>query len=78
MLKTKAGSLSLNTSSFVTYAQAYELTLIVKKDTRKAMITLEIDVGSIPAPIIKVQVESQFYIYWEGEQREIFYGASST
>ena len=54
-LKTSAGSLKFNTSSFISYAQAYEFSLIVTKDSRKAMITLEIDVGSIPAPIVQAE-----------------------
>ncbi len=54
-LSRTQGFIKLNTSSFVTYAQEYEFTLILKKDTRKAMVTLKIDVGSIPAPIVSVE-----------------------
>ena len=54
-LKTSAGKLHFNTSSFISYAQAYEFALIVSstKDGRRAMVTLEVDVGSIPAPIVQ-------------------------
>ena len=54
-LKTSAGKLHFNTSSFISYAQAYEFALIVSstKDSRRAMVTLEVDVGSIPAPIVQ-------------------------
>ena len=54
-LKSTAGHIMLNTSSFVSYVQTYEITLILSKDTRKAIITLEIDVGSIPAPAVQVE-----------------------
>ena len=54
-LKTSAGFLNFNTSSFISYAQSYEFTLIVEKDVRRAMVTLEIDVGSIPAPIVEAE-----------------------
>lgn len=54
-LKSTAGHIWLNTSSFISYVQTYEITLIISKDTRKAITTLQIDVGSIPAPAVQVE-----------------------
>ena len=54
-LKTTAGKITLNTSSLITYAQSYEFTLILSKDDRTAMVTLEVNVGSAPAPIVSVE-----------------------
>ncbi len=39
----------------VTYAQSYEFLVIVSKpDGRRAITTLEVDVGKIPAPVIEI------------------------
>ena len=46
--------LTLNTSSFVTYAQVYELSLIVSKDTRKGMVKMDIDLGVLPVPLLEI------------------------
>ena len=46
--------LTLNTSSFVTYAQVYELSLIVGKDTRKGMVKMDIDLGVLPVPLLEI------------------------
>ena len=58
-MKVKGPRLSLNTSSFVTYAQLYEISLIVMKDVRVAQVKIELDVGVIPAPIIEIQCASE-------------------
>ena len=46
--------LTLNTSSFVTYAQVYELSLIVSKDSRKGMVKMDIDLGVLPVPLLDI------------------------
>ena len=46
--------LTLNTSSFVTYAQVYELSLIVSKGTRKGMVKMDIDLGVLPVPLLEI------------------------
>ena len=49
-----AAKLNLNTSSFVTYAQVYEITLIVSKDVRISQTNIKVDVGVIPAPVVEI------------------------
>ena len=52
--KVTGSRLTLNTSSFVTYAQIYELSLIVSKDTRKGMVKMDIDLGVLPVPLLEI------------------------
>ena len=52
--KVTGSRLTLNTSSFVTYAQVYELSLIVSKDTRKGMVKMDIDLGVLPVPLLEI------------------------
>ncbi len=59
-LKGKSGLLSVNTNRFVTYAQSYEFLVIVsKEDGRRAMATLEVDVGKIPAPVVEISCKGK-------------------
>jgi hypothetical protein len=57
-LKVNGPRLTLNTSSLVTYAQIYELSMILSKDTRQALVKVEIDVGVIPAPVVEIECAS--------------------
>ena len=54
-----AAKLTLNTSSLVTYAQVYEVTMIVSKDNRIAQTNIKVDVGVIPAPVIEIGCASE-------------------
>ena len=54
-LKTKAGTLGLNTASLITYSRIYEIMLILSKDTRQAKAKIELDLGSVPAPISAIR-----------------------
>ena len=54
-LKTNVGKIMLNTSSFETYAQVYEIVLILSKDERRAVTKLEIDVSSAPALMVNIE-----------------------
>ena len=53
-IRHSLSKLNLNTSSLVTYAQTYEVLLVVSKDERIAQAKIKIDVGVIPAPIIAI------------------------
>ena len=53
-IQVTGSRLTLNTSSFVTYAQVYELSLIVSKDTRKGMVKMDIDLGVLPVPLLEI------------------------
>ena len=57
-LKVNGPRLTFNTSSFVTYAQVYEISMILAKDVRQAMVKVEIDVGVLPAPIVEIECAS--------------------
>ena len=39
-LKTRAGTLSLNTETLVSYDQVYEVMVVIEKDTRRAKVML--------------------------------------
>ena len=54
-LKTTVGILGINTASFITYSRIYEILLILSKDTRRAMVKIEIDLGAVPAPIAEIK-----------------------
>ena len=54
-VKVVGPRLSLNTSSLVTYAQVYELSVVVQKDVRYSQVKIELDVGVIPAPIVEIE-----------------------
>ena len=58
-MKVSSGKLTLNTSSLVTYAQVYEVSLVILKDTRMAQVKMDIDVGIIPAPIVEIECASE-------------------
>ena len=50
--------MTLNTSSLVTYAQVYEVSIVLSKDIRQAQVRIWIDVGVIPAPIVEIDCAS--------------------
>ena len=58
-MKVSGPRLTLNTSSLVTYAQVYEVSLIVSKDVRVSQVKVELDVGVIPAPIVDIECASE-------------------
>jgi hypothetical protein len=58
-LKTRSGIIFLNTASLVTYSRVYEIMLILSKDTRQSKVKIELDLGSIPAPIAEIQCASE-------------------
>ena len=45
----------MNTASLVTYGRIYEILLILQKDTRRAKVILELDLGAVPAPITEIK-----------------------
>jgi len=58
-MKVSGARLSLNTSSFVTYAQLYEISLVVMKDSRVSQVKIMVDIGVIPAPIIEIECATE-------------------
>lgn len=58
-LKTRTGMIFLNTASLVTYSRVYEIMLVLSKDTRQAKVKIELDLGSIPAPISQIECASE-------------------
>ena len=57
-MKVSGTRLNLNTSSLVTYAQVYEISITLSKDVREARVAILIDVGVIPAPIVEIDCAS--------------------
>jgi hypothetical protein len=57
-LKTRAGIIFLNTASLVTYSRVYEIMLVLSKDTRQSKAKIELDLGSIPAPVAQIECAS--------------------
>jgi hypothetical protein len=57
-LRWSSPQLTVNTSCFTTYAQMYEVAMVVQKDYRWAMSTILIDVGVIPSPVAEIQCAS--------------------
>ena len=57
-IKSRAGLLTINTASFVTYAKVYEIMLVLEKDTRRAKAKIEITMTSVPAPIVSIECAS--------------------
>ena len=58
-MKVSGTRLTLNTSSFVTYAQVYEVGIVLSKDVREAQVAVQIDVGVIPSPIVEIDCASE-------------------
>ena len=58
-MKVSGTRLTLNTSSFVTYAQVYEVGIVLSKDIREAQVAVQIDVGVIPSPIVEIDCASE-------------------
>lgn len=57
-LKTRQGTLTVNTASFITYGQVYEFLLILSKGNRRAKAKIEVEMLSIPAPIVAIECVS--------------------
>ena len=53
-MKTKSGTLALETDSFITYSKVFEILLIISKDTRRAKAKIEVEMLSVPAPIVEI------------------------
>ena len=53
-LKTTNGRLNLNTASFITYAQTYEILMVLSKDDRRAMAKIDVEMLSIKVPIVSI------------------------
>ena len=58
-MKVSGTRLTLNTSSFVTYAQVYEVGIVLSKDVRESQVAVQIDVGVIPSPIVEIDCASE-------------------
>ena len=63
-LKTKAKTLALNTASLITYGRIYEILLVLSKTdkdgkTRSNQAFVELELGSVPAPIVEIKCTSQ-------------------
>ena len=58
-VRVSGSRLNLNTSSLVTYAQIYEISLVLSKDTRVSQVKIEVDVGIIPAPIVDIECAAE-------------------
>ena len=63
-LKTRAKTLALNTASLITYGRIYEILLVLSKmdkdgKTRKNQAFVELELGSVPAPITEIKCTSQ-------------------
>ena len=53
-LRTSTGRLNLNTASFITYAQTYEILMVLAKDDRRAKVKIQVEMLSVPAPIVAI------------------------
>ena len=63
-LKTRAKTLALNTASLITYGRIYEILLVLQKTdadgkTRSNQAAVELELGSVPAPIAEIKCTSQ-------------------
>ena len=63
-LKTRAKTLALNTASLITYGRIYEILLVLSKTdkdgkTRRNQAFVELELGSVPAPIVEIKCTSQ-------------------
>lgn len=58
-MRWTSNKLVFNTSSLLTYAQVYEVALIVSKDYRIAQTSIKIDVGVLPAPVVEISCASE-------------------
>jgi hypothetical protein len=57
-LRWSSPQLTVNTSCFTTYAQTYEIAMVVQKDYRWAKTSILIDVGVLPSPVAQIQCAS--------------------
>lgn len=53
------GIMKLNTRSFETFSQIYEMMVVISKGDRRARAKIEIDVQAMPSPIISIKCKSQ-------------------
>ena len=63
-LKTRAKTMALNTASLITYGRIYEILLVLQKTdkdgkTRSNKAFVELELGSVPAPISEIKCTSQ-------------------
>ncbi|XP_059084074.1 uncharacterized protein LOC131881274 [Tigriopus californicus] len=65
-LKTRSGTLSLNTGSLTSPARIYEILLVLEKDTRRAKVKIELEMQSVPAPIVTIECASLCFPTFSG------------
>ena len=53
------GKMKINTKSFQTFSQIYEMMVVISKGDRRARAMVEIDVQAMPSPIISIKCKSQ-------------------
>ena len=54
-LKTRAGSLLLNTASLITFSRIFEIMLVLGKDTRRQKVKIELEINSVPSPVAQIK-----------------------
>lgn len=65
-LKSRSGTLSLNTGSLTSPARIYEILLVLEKDTRRAKVKIELEMQSVPAPIVTIECASLCFPTFSG------------
>lgn len=58
-IASRSGKLKLNTKSFETYSQIYEVMVVISKGDRRAKAKVEIEIGSIPSPVMSIKCKSK-------------------
>ena len=60
-LKKKAGTLRFNSSSFIAYANIFEVRLVLSKDDRKSSAKINIELLSVAVRIVAIECASTCY-----------------
>ena len=50
--------LDINTASFITFGQTYEMLALVEKGGRKAYTKIEVEMLAVPTPIVSIECAS--------------------
>ena len=53
------GIMQINTKSFETFSQVYEIMVVISKGERRGRAKIEIEVKSVPSPIIAIKCKSE-------------------